>query len=66
MDNKLINFLKDLSLLTLKHNIIIGGCGCGCCESPWLYDIDYNIQLEGEHYADRLKWNEEKNKYYLG
>lgn len=28
------SFLKDLTKLTKKHGIAIGGCGC--CESPFL------------------------------
>ena len=27
-------FLVDLTALTVKHGIAIGGCGC--CNSPWL------------------------------
>lgn len=27
-------FLKDLTKLTLKHKVVIGGCGC--CGSPYL------------------------------
>jgi len=30
-------FLKELSKLTRKHNITIGGCGC--CGSPFLMRI---------------------------
>lgn len=28
------DFLNDLTALTRKYNIVIGGCGC--CGSPWL------------------------------
>ena len=33
MTNKNQAFLDDLTELSKKHNIWIGGCGC--CESPW-------------------------------
>lgn len=31
-----MQFLSDLTELSRKHGIAIGGCGC--CGSPWLYD----------------------------
>ena len=36
MNNRVENFLKELSDLTKKYNIVIGGCGC--CVSPYLDD----------------------------
>ena len=30
-------FLDELTLLTKKHGIVIAGCGC--CGSPFLYDL---------------------------
>lgn len=33
---KLHQFLEELTALTKKHGYAIGGCGC--CQSPWLYD----------------------------
>jgi len=38
MDFKLKEFLVELSALTIKYHIEIGGCGC--CGSPFL--IYYN------------------------
>jgi len=38
-------FLKDLTELTNKHKIVIGGCGC--CESPWIEEADFI----GEYHA---------------
>lgn len=37
MDNNLNEFLKELTELSRKYNIGIGGCGC--CGSPFLYNI---------------------------
>ena len=37
MDNNLNEFLKELTKLSRKYNIGIGGCGC--CGSPFLYNI---------------------------
>ena len=47
-------FLKELSVLTNKYRIEIGGCGC--CGSPWLADKDY-INKE------KLEYDEEKKIY---
>ena len=35
---KVEKFLDGLKWLTKKHGIVIGGCGC--CGSPYLYDVD--------------------------
>lgn len=37
-ENNLHQFLAELSELTLKHGIAIGGCFC--CGSPWLTTVD--------------------------
>jgi len=31
-------FLTELTALSRKYNIEIGGCGC--CQSPWLAPVD--------------------------
>lgn len=31
-------FLADLAIVTLKHGIAVEGCGC--CESPFLWDLE--------------------------
>jgi hypothetical protein len=36
-DDRVKAFLKDLTELSRKHHIAIGGCGC--CGSPYLSDI---------------------------
>ena len=44
MDKKKLKaFLIELTALTDKYNIEIGGCGC--CGSPWLYDNEVNEYL---------------------
>lgn len=35
--SNLNDFLNELSELTIKYGIAIGGCGC--CDSPWLEEI---------------------------
>lgn len=51
-------FLNELTALTRKHGIAIGGCGC--CGSPWLAALpvadlvgEYEIRGSGE----QLAWN---------
>lgn len=34
--NHVEKFVKDLSALSKKHGLWIGGCGC--CGSPWVTD----------------------------
>lgn len=58
-------FLLELTELTKKHGIAIGGCGC--CGSPWISNAVY---VEGRHFGyccdendDDLTWTEtEKEK----
>lgn len=40
-------FLEELSALTRKHRIEIGGCGC--CGSPFLMEVN-DGQVEGCNY----------------
>lgn len=53
---KIDDFLNELSALTQKYGIEIGGCGC--CGSPWLCIL-------GENYfvGDQLGYDE-KSKHY--
>lgn len=60
MDKKEI-FLKELSELTKKYEIAIGGCGC--CGSPYLYSIN-RITLEGQ--SENLYFYEKGGKYVVG
>ena len=48
-------FLKELSALTKKYGIKI--CGCGCCGSPWVEDINTKDML------DNLSYNAKKELY---
>ena len=55
MDNeKLIEFLTELTKLTYKYEFQIGGCGC--CGSPWVIDDDGNGGV-------RLGYDDEKCCY---
>ena len=53
--NRLEEFLKELSELTRKYGLKIGGCGC--CGSPWIYDEE-----EKKTYDD-LYFDEDEQKY---
>lgn len=55
IDNRLGNFLKELSDLTKKYNISIGGCGC--CGSPYL--IDLTIE-KNKYICDCLEYEDGK------
>ena len=53
-------FLAELSALTIKYGLIIGGCGC--CGSPYLYSNDENPPKAGTYITSGefdLKWNED-------
>lgn len=60
-------FLAELSELSVKHRIVIGGCGC--CGSPWLDDLTADASrdeifyrgLNGRYLGDgKLEWEEVK------
>ena len=59
MEN-LINFLSDLTALTIKHKIIIGACGC--CDSPYLYHLG-GIPATKNIKANNLRFDDKVNKY---
>lgn len=48
-------YLDELSALTQKYGLEIGGCGC--CGSPWVEEI------VGDGTADGLTYNRETKKY---
>ena len=54
MESKLDKFLEELSALTKKYGIEIGGCGC--CGSPWVTSDDRDGGV-------RLEYDEEKGCY---
>lgn len=60
-DKKLNDFLKELSILTLKYQIEIAGCGC--CGSPSLEDFNHKKFEDGYIYKTCLSFNHEKNIY---
>jgi len=47
-------FLEELTALTIKYQIVVGGCGC--CGSPFLLVMNTNNVI-----ADNLKF--EENRY---
>ena len=53
------NFLKDLTVLTLKYGLVVEGCGC--CESPWL-----TIAVDENKTEGYLKWDSVKEAYRYG
>jgi len=56
-ENNILEFLKELSALTLKYKVRIHGCGC--CGSPFLLSIDeYKNELNlGYCVNKKLKYN---------
>lgn len=55
MNNKEL-FLKELTELSKKYDIYIGGCGC--CGSPYLDDEEPEYPSDGE-----LQWDKEDKRY---
>jgi hypothetical protein len=53
---KIDEFMKELSALTQKYGISIGGCGC--CHSPWLWNIS-----EKDFVGDDLKYDQKEERY---
>lgn len=47
-------FLRDLEALAIKHNVVIGGCGC--CGSPWLVAAPQNPEAGFYQYEDYLQF----------
>lgn len=50
-------FLKELTELTKKHGLAIGGCGC--CGSPFIYEV----KDKNKEPATDLIWDEKLEKY---
>ena len=53
--DRLEKFLNELSALTQKYGLEIGGCGC--CGSPWVLEIESGV------YAYVLYYNKNTQKY---
>jgi hypothetical protein len=50
-------FLQELSQLTIKHGIVIGGCGC--CGSPWMDEDRVSFKGSYSSEADEyIEWEE--------
>lgn len=56
MQKDVDGFLKELSELSLKYQISIGGCGC--CGSPYLISTDGDTEINGLQH-DELQWKED-------
>ena len=57
-------FLKELSELTEKYQIFIGGCGC--CDSPWLWQPGkYKYATRADKFAGKLEYNFDLNEYQV-
>ena len=53
MNKDIEGFLTELTELTLKYGVTIGGCGC--CGSPYLTDINGDTEINGMQH-DELTW----------
>ncbi len=49
-EQRVAEFLDELSALTRKHKIVIGGCGC--CGSPFLEVLDEEVPGSDRYKAD--------------
>ena len=62
MEERLENFLKELTELTHKYNLAIGGCGC--CLSPYIMDEFQEKQFYyGDLVCGELEYDLETKKY---
>ena len=57
--DRLQNFLDELTELTEKYQIKIGGCGC--CGSPYLTDMIKDEYIENDR--AKLEWDKNEGKY---
>ena len=54
---RLDGFLNELSELTKKYKLSIGGCGC--CGSAWIDD-----EINGKCVAENLRFYNDNEKYH--
>ena len=57
MTDRIRDFLKELTELSIKHNLVIGGCGC--CGSPWITEVNKNTIV-----CEDLIFDSDKQCYY--
>lgn len=63
LDENVRQFLVDLTALTKKYGLAIGGCGC--CGSPWLEPIDVSNEKSGYIYDDlEVKFIEQSGPWW--
>ena len=55
-DKELKAFLRDLTRLSKRHNLFIGGCGC--CSSPYVW-------RKGPAVGNDLSWNRDAKRYEI-
>lgn len=57
-------FLNELSILTNKYGIMIGGCGC--CGSPYLEKFNFeDFNDNGDKWHKDLQYIEKDGKYIV-
>jgi len=64
---RVLSFLLELSDLTARHKIVIGGCGC--CGSPSLYELreeDLGPYAVKANLDDLEYMRRDSNKYFDG
>ena len=62
MEQRIESFLKELTELTHKYNLAIGGCGC--CLSPYIMDMTGKEDISMcDMVKGELEYNPETKQY---